>query len=169
MTRSLVDLSVMDPAPAMPVVIGSADRPRIKFLMDREDRDWVSEAGCWICGSTDPLAVDHDHVAGFVRGFLCRGCNVGLGSFRDDPHRLIRAAEYLTTAAARAFSDMCSRCDQSKGPAALVVDPADPRRRITKGVYRCDCGHEWTCTWGTDAWVSFSGIELRRHLNGTRP
>lgn len=40
-------------------------------------------------------AVDHDHKTGKFRGILCNGCNTGLGSFKDDPESLIRAAEYL--------------------------------------------------------------------------
>ena len=39
--------------------------------------------------------IDHDHKTGAVRGFLCRLCNHGLGSFRDNPKFLDRAACYL--------------------------------------------------------------------------
>jgi len=39
--------------------------------------------------------LDHSHVTGFVRGFLCRVCNVGIGYLSDDPKLLRAAAQYL--------------------------------------------------------------------------
>lgn len=51
--------------------------------------------GRWISGDGRDLHVDHDHVTGQIRGLLCNRCNPALGMMDDDPHRLIRAAEYL--------------------------------------------------------------------------
>lgn len=45
--------------------------------------------------SVEKLVVDHCHEKGIVRGLLCNGCNVGLGAFRDSPHILKRAAEFI--------------------------------------------------------------------------
>jgi len=41
------------------------------------------------------LNIDHDHQTNKVRGLLCRGCNMGLGSFRDNVQLLRSAVRYL--------------------------------------------------------------------------
>lgn len=82
-----------------------------RFGLDRAAFDEMLESqggSCAICGTKDPGSsywhVDHDHSccmpgkAGCgrcVRGILCRGCNHGLGLFRDSPERLESAAAYL--------------------------------------------------------------------------
>lgn len=50
---------------------------------------------CVICLAGPAEHVDHHHISGKVRELLCHPCNVGLGSFKDDIVRMIRAAVYL--------------------------------------------------------------------------
>lgn len=54
---------------------------------------------CAICHtpfeSPRALRYDHNHETGRFRGFLCQGCNTGIGQLRDHPAVLVRAAEYL--------------------------------------------------------------------------
>ena len=57
---------------------------------------------CAICETTNdtvrPLAVDHDHTTGKVRGLLCDRCNPGIGYFRDKIDVLRKAITYLEEA-----------------------------------------------------------------------
>jgi hypothetical protein len=40
--------------------------------------------------------LDHCHLTGKVRGFLCQKCNHGLGLFNDSIQRLTNAIEYIS-------------------------------------------------------------------------
>tara|TARA_X000001388_G_scaffold17449_3_gene10808 strand:+ start:1325 stop:1762 length:438 start_codon:yes stop_codon:yes gene_type:complete len=39
--------------------------------------------------------LDHDHVTGKFRGYICKHCNTGIGALADDQGRIGRALEYL--------------------------------------------------------------------------
>ena len=59
----------------------------------------VAQKGlCCICERSiwDDACVDHDHETEVVRGLLCVTCNIGLGSFQDNPTFLAEAIKYLT-------------------------------------------------------------------------
>ena len=70
-------------------------------LSSEEYRELVATANghCMLCGvkQDDILNIDHNHETGKVRGLVCRGCNVGLGGFKDDPKLLIKAIQYLVS------------------------------------------------------------------------
>lgn len=73
-------------------------KPRIKYGMtDEEVKEFRRRnAGlCEVCHEEPASHIDHDHLTGKVRGHLCRGCNLGLGFFKDKTARLRAAAEYL--------------------------------------------------------------------------
>lgn len=67
--------------------------------IDDYDKMLKKQGGvCMICGSAPGkkrLHVDHDHTTGAVRGLLCHGCNVALGSVREDVSVLHKMIEYL--------------------------------------------------------------------------
>ena len=48
-----------------------------------------------------PLAVDHDHETGKVRGLLCQGCNTSVGLLEDDIERVSAMVQYLLDHSAR--------------------------------------------------------------------
>jgi hypothetical protein len=52
---------------------------------------------CEICGlrSSMALCLDHEHLTGMFRGWICSNCNVGLGHFRDNAEALEKAARYI--------------------------------------------------------------------------
>lgn len=54
---------------------------------------------CGLCGlpfiEGEAPRADHSHVTGEFRGMLHRHCNLGLGTFNDDPILLAKAARYL--------------------------------------------------------------------------
>lgn len=68
----------------------------------------IAQAGlCAICrkretvkdsqGNVRPLAVDHCHRTGKIRGLLCSNCNWALGLVEDDILRLLSMIRYLET------------------------------------------------------------------------
>lgn len=65
---------------------------------------WENQDGkCMICDTNliprgrkhNCVAIDHNHLTDEIRGLLCRGCNSGIGHFKDNPEVLIAAANYL--------------------------------------------------------------------------
>ena len=56
---------------------------------------------CQVCGRHESesakgtLHVDHDHMTGKVRGFLCSQCNCALGLVNDSPEILEKLVRYL--------------------------------------------------------------------------
>lgn len=56
---------------------------------------YMANACCGICGSTEKLKLDHNHVTGRIRGPLCHFCNVGIGSLKENPDILRKALCYI--------------------------------------------------------------------------
>jgi|SRR6185369_3578997 len=55
---------------------------------------------CLICGISHSymghrLAVDHNHNTGKIRGLLCKGCNMGIGNFKENTSNLLKAVDYI--------------------------------------------------------------------------
>lgn len=85
----------------------------VRYSFSHEDMLWADSTPCQICGRDDQPFIDHDHACcpdsnscGLcVRGILCRWCNAGLGSFKDNPELLEGAARYLRETSARMVTE----------------------------------------------------------------
>jgi hypothetical protein len=90
---------------------------------------WQNEL-CAICLKPPkklPLAIDHCHATGLVRGVLCAWCNQGLAKFRDDVYRLERAVKYLyNPPASQALGE------HRFGTKGRVTNKAATRRRLNR-------------------------------------
>jgi len=57
---------------------------------------------CPICSDSfvrkfkNDVVLDHSHIDGSVRGYVCGNCNTGLGRFKDDVEILKRAINWLS-------------------------------------------------------------------------
>lgn len=77
-----------------------AMRPKRRVYSGLPEPTRDCPANCEICGTpfinfARSPALDHDHLTGEFRGWLCTNCNTGLGLFRDSPLNLRRALAYL--------------------------------------------------------------------------
>lgn len=75
---------------------------RSKYGVSLEDQDamWAAQEGrCASCqhvfNRLGEAHLDHDHVTGRVRGFLCGPCNHIVGRCGEDVDHLVAVAEYL--------------------------------------------------------------------------
>ena len=70
---------------------------KIKRLygLSRSEYNSLNNTHCPICGSEEPLVVDHDHSTYEVRGLICNHCNLVLGHARDNIQTLKNAIAYL--------------------------------------------------------------------------
>jgi Recombination endonuclease VII len=71
---------------------------RLRWGLTLEQLDYyikLRESRCDICKQTDKLVIDHDHLKGNIRGFLCGKCNKGIGLLQDNVSILCHAILYL--------------------------------------------------------------------------
>jgi hypothetical protein len=61
----------------------------------------ATPSACECCGvpASKALDLDHCHISGVFRGWLCNRCNRGLGFFNDSIEGLMNAVRYLQRAA----------------------------------------------------------------------
>jgi Recombination endonuclease VII len=68
--------------------------------------DYPAPEHCEICGSRPTgkfktLCLEHDHITGMFRGWVCSNCNLMIGNSLDSVETLEKAAQYLKAYHAR--------------------------------------------------------------------
>jgi len=58
-------------------------------------RPYPADSRCDKCMKVAKLCIDHDHVTGQFRGWLCQNCNRGIGMLDDNRDGLLEAVDYL--------------------------------------------------------------------------
>lgn len=57
---------------------------------------YIAPQNCELCGAVSgKLKIDHDHITGAFRGWLCTRCNLGLGLLGDVKSGILLALRYL--------------------------------------------------------------------------
>jgi hypothetical protein len=72
-----------------------ADKYRYKTALRGRLPPYPRPEFCEICHRRKRLCLDHDHVDGKFRGWLCASCNRGLGLLGDSEFRVETALRYL--------------------------------------------------------------------------
>lgn len=82
---------------------GRADAKKGKFTPCIATAKEILEAftgKCYVCGVPEveclhKLHIDHNHITGKFRGFLCNTCNQAAGMMKDSPELLMQLAMYV--------------------------------------------------------------------------
>ena len=82
-------------------------RLRLYGLTETQLDKVLEPVACECCGSTNRVAVDHDHKTGTVRGLLCVNCNTALGKLGDDVPRMLSLCEWVMRSGFRDLSFNC--------------------------------------------------------------
>ncbi|MCO6499523.1 MAG: hypothetical protein J5I47_03980 [Vicingus serpentipes] len=79
-----------------------ADPQQKKEFEKKHPRPEIGEDfSCPICLKTfirehrNDVVLDHSHIDGSIRGWLCSSCNTSLGKFNDNPEVLKRGMEWI--------------------------------------------------------------------------
>lgn len=99
-------------------------RLRLYGLTATQLEEVLEPSVCECCGSTNRVAVDHDHKTGVVRGLLCVNCNTALGKLGDDVPRMLSLCEWVMRSGFRDLSFNCP--EDSEGN----TNKADGQQRI---------------------------------------
>ncbi len=74
---------------------GNYVKTRYGITLEQYEKCMATSKKCEICGDTNNLHYDHNHVTNNFRGVLCAQCNSGLGRFKDNIELFKHATNYL--------------------------------------------------------------------------
>lgn len=88
-----------------------ADAVQKRIFEEKNPRPEIGEEFfCPICERTfirehkNDVVIDHSHIDGSIRGWLCSSCNTSLGKFNDDVGILERAINWIKNKGLKLFS-----------------------------------------------------------------
>ena len=83
------------------------NRPKRKAIIQRNLYGWDPPYPCpdlcEICRRRKARCIDHDHVTGEFRGWVCTPCNTALAAFGDNLEGVLRAVVYLIRKGIKCF------------------------------------------------------------------
>ena len=97
---------------------------RQRTLLERLHAHPGPGAPCECCGKAARLNLDHCHITGRFRGWLCRECNLALGLLSDDLRGVQNAMSYLL----RAESTPPETPDRARRAEPSETPPVTPDR-----------------------------------------
>jgi hypothetical protein len=113
------------------------------YGLELEEYIRLKAAGCYVCGSTERVGMDHCHVTNSLRAPLCHSCNMALGYAKDDAQRLEALANYVRE---MAKPNAKRKIPSPSDPRRIHMDSNDLRSMYEGGMTQAEIAQAYGCT-----------------------